>query len=216
MTRLCSKFIKTVLHKIRMAQHDDFTIAEHFRKLGARIGEDTRLEIRKLSTEPYLITIGNHCTVAQNVVFLAHDGATWVFTDEFPSIQKFGTIQVCDNCFIGYGSVIMGNVTIGPNTIIGAGSIVTKSIPANVVAAGNPARIICSIDEYKKKALRIWKEQKPAGYFEGIQEGVKYPPSYIQQLKRRDSQLLKEHLSKTLRQKNTAIEFDRNRQKMTI
>lgn len=209
MMNLFSKISRSILQKIRMSQYDDFTIAEHFRKLGAQIGEDTRLETRKLSTEPYLISIGNHCTVAQNVVFLPHDGATWVFTEEFPKIQKFGTINIRDNCFIGYGSIIMGNVTIGPNTVIGAGSIVTKNIPENVVAAGNPARFICSIDEYKRKALRIWKEQEPAGYFNGIQEGVKYPPSYIQNLKRRDSQLLKEHLSKTLKQKNTAKEFQK-------
>ena len=172
--RNLAKIFRNILHKIRMSKYTDFTIAEYFRKLGAHIGEDNRLEVRSLGPEPYLVTIGNHCTIAQNVVFLVHDGATWLFTEEFPSLQKFGTIQIHDNCFIGYNTIIMGNVTIGPNSIIGAGSIVTKNIPANVVAAGNPARIICTTEEYKKKVLRIWQEQEPPGYFSSVKKGVKY------------------------------------------
>lgn len=192
-----------------MARYDDFTIAEYFRKLGANIGDDNRLEIRNLGPEPYLITIGNHCTIAQNVVFLVHDGATWLFSEEFPSIQKFGPVQIHDNCFIGYNSIIMGNVTIGPNTIIGAGSIVTKNIPANVVAAGNPARIICTTEEYKKKALRIWQEQEPEGYFSGTKAGVKYPAAHIQQLKTRDSHILKEHLLRLFERKKKVTDITR-------
>jgi serine acetyltransferase len=51
----------------------------------------------------------------------------------------------------------MGGVTIGDNCIIGAGSIVTKNIPSNSVAAGMPARVICSIDEYYHKAVEKGK-----------------------------------------------------------
>ena len=195
MIKLFKNVYSKIRHKIKMSRYNDFTIDQYFRSLGAQIGDDNRLEIRTLGPEPYLIKIGNHCTIAQNVVFLVHDGATWIFTEEIPSLQKFGKIQVLDNCFIGYNSIIMGNVTIGPNSIVGAGSIVTRDIPPNVVAAGNPARVICTTEEYKKKVLRLWKEQEPAGYFSGIKKGVKYPPAYIQQLKNRDRQLLRKHLT---------------------
>jgi len=57
--------------------------------------------------------------------------------DPFP-----GEIIIGNNVFIGYGSIILKNVNIGDNSVIGAGSVVTKSIPANVIAAGNPCRII--------------------------------------------------------------------------
>lgn len=52
---------------------------------------------------------------------------------------------------IGASSVVLPNVRIGNNVIIGAGSVVTKDIPDNVVCAGNPAKVICSLDEYIKK-----------------------------------------------------------------
>lgn len=211
MLNLLKTVYSKIRHKIKMSRYNDFTIAEYFRSLGAQIGEDNRLEIRTISPEPYLIKIGNHCTIAQNVVFLVHDGATWLFTEEIPSLQKFGTIQIHDNCFIGYNSIIMGNVSIGPNSIIGAGSIVTKDIPPNVVTAGNPARIICTTEEYKKKVLRIWKEQEPAGYFSGIKKGVKYTPAEIQQLKNRDYQLLKEHLTRLFERRKPAADISSRR-----
>jgi acetyltransferase-like isoleucine patch superfamily enzyme len=202
MIKLLKKISGNIIRRIKISRYDDFTIAEYFRELGAQIGEDNRLEVRNLGPEPYLVKIGNHCTIAQNVVFLVHDGATWIFTEEIPSLQKFGPIQILDNCFIGYNTILMGNVTIGPNSIVGAGSIVTRDIPPNVVAAGNPARIICTTEEYKKKVTQKWKEQEPAGYFRGIEMGVKYPPHYIQNIKTRDSRLLKEHLIDFFRKKD--------------
>jgi acetyltransferase-like isoleucine patch superfamily enzyme len=54
-------------------------------------------------------------------------------------------ITVGRNCWIGAGSIILGGVTIGDNSTIGAGSIVTRDVPANVVAAGNPCRVIRSL-----------------------------------------------------------------------
>lgn len=53
-----------------------------------------------------------------------------------------GQVKIGDNVWIGGGSTICPNVEIGENTVIGAGSVVTKSIPANVVAAGNPCKVI--------------------------------------------------------------------------
>jgi acetyltransferase-like isoleucine patch superfamily enzyme len=181
-----------------MSGYNDFTIAEYFRKQGAEIGENNRLEIRDLGTEPYLIRIGNHCTIAPNVSFMTHDGGTWLFTEEVPSLQKFGAIRISDNCFIGMNSIIMGNVTIGANSIIGAGSIVTKDIPPNVVAAGNPARVISPINAYREKVLRIWEAQKPAGYMAQAKNGVVYTPEKIQEMKNQDRELLRAHLIRTV------------------
>lgn len=56
-------------------------------------------------------------------------------------------VTIGNNCWIGANSVICPGVTIGDNTVIGAGSVVTKDIPANVVAAGNPCKVIREIDE---------------------------------------------------------------------
>lgn len=105
-------------------------------------------------SEPYLITIGDKTTISFDVAFVTHDAATRVIRnlpDGNPETVIYGPIKIGKNCFIGCRSVILPNVTIGDNTIIGAGSIVNNSIPANCVAAGNPCKVICTLDEYKEK-----------------------------------------------------------------
>lgn len=61
------------------------------------------------------------------------------------------SVRIGRNCWIGAGAVIVSGVTIGDNTVIGAGSIVTKDIPANVVAVGNPCRVLREIGEHDKE-----------------------------------------------------------------
>ncbi|MBE7045626.1 MAG: sugar O-acetyltransferase [Ruminococcaceae bacterium] len=65
--------------------------------------------------------------------------------------QYNASVIIGRNCWIGAGAVIVPGVTIGDNTVIGAGSVVTKDIPANVVAVGNPCRILREINEHDKK-----------------------------------------------------------------
>lgn len=71
-------------------------------------------------------------------------------------------VHIGNNCWIGAGAIILPGVTIGENTVIGAGSVVTKDIPANVVAVGNPCRILRPIgrqdDLYYYKGQRIPQE----------------------------------------------------------
>ena len=83
-----------------------------------------------------------------------HDGGLWVprylgLIDK--RADKFGKIEIGNNVNIGWNAIIMPGVTIGDNCIIGAGAIVTKNIPENSVAAGIPARVIESIEEYAQK-----------------------------------------------------------------
>ena len=59
-------------------------------------------------------------------------------------------VHIGRNCWIGAGVIVLPGVTIGDNTVIGAGSIVTKDIPANVVAVGNPCRVMRDINEHDK------------------------------------------------------------------
>lgn len=71
-------------------------------------------------------------------------------------------VHIGRNCWIGAGALIMPGVTIGDNTVIGAGSVVTKNVPANVVAVGNPCRVMREINEHDRefyyKDRRIPKE----------------------------------------------------------
>ena len=105
-------------------------------------------------SEPYLISIGNQCTISTGVQFITHDGGIGVLRRAGLWMgTKFGSIIIHDNCFIGLNAIILPNIEIGPSSIIGAGSVVTKNVPENCVCAGNPARYICSLEGYKTKCV---------------------------------------------------------------
>ena len=99
---------------------------------------------------PWLISVGDDVTISSNVKILAHDASP--LRVGMPT--KIGCVDIGDNVFIGTGTIILCNTRIGNNVIIGAGSVVSKSIPDNSVAAGNPAKVICSFDEYKTKHIK--------------------------------------------------------------
>lgn len=65
--------------------------------------------------------------------------------------QYNAPIHIGQNCWIGAGVIILPGVTVGDNTVIGAGSVVTKDLPSNVVAVGNPARILREINEHDRE-----------------------------------------------------------------
>lgn len=71
--------------------------------------------------------------------------------DIIPNFDAFGKIRIGDWVYIGCNSLIMPGVTIGNNSLIAAGSVVTKSVPAGIVVGGNPAKFICTIEDYKKR-----------------------------------------------------------------
>ena len=106
-------------------------------------------------SEPYLVSIGKHVTISTNVSFITHDGGTWVFRDQprYQRVIKYGRIVIHDNCFIGARAIIMPGVSIGPNAVVAAGSIVTKSVPPNSVVAGVPAKLLSTVEEYAENAL---------------------------------------------------------------
>ncbi len=95
----------------------------------------------------WLIQIGDNVTMAPRVHILCHDAST----KQFLNYTKIGRVTIGDNVFIGAESIVLPGVTIGSNVIIGANSTVTHDIPANSVAAGSPARIVSSLDDYLEK-----------------------------------------------------------------
>ena len=95
----------------------------------------------------WLIEIGDNVTMAPRVHILCHDASTKAFLN----YTKIGRVTIGNNVFIGAESVVLPGVTIGNNVIIGANSTVTHDIPDNMVCAGTPARLICTLDEYLEK-----------------------------------------------------------------
>lgn len=104
----------------------------------------------------WLITIGNNVTISTDVRLLAHDSSTYFVGAH----TKVGRISIGDNVFIGANTIVLPGTKIGNNVIVGCGSIVTRDIPSNSVVAGNPARIICSFEEYRSKVF-LQKDNAP-------------------------------------------------------
>ena len=103
-------------------------------------------------TRPWLIEIGDNVRITIGVKFLTH-GYDWsVLKGKYGEVLgSAGKVKIGDNCFIGMNTVILKGTTIGNNTIIGSGSLVTGGYPSDCVIAGNPARVICSLAQYRKK-----------------------------------------------------------------
>jgi acetyltransferase-like isoleucine patch superfamily enzyme len=133
---------------------------------GCSVGDNTKIgafvEVQKNAVIGKNCKISSHTFICEGViiedkVFIGH-GVVFI-NDSYPRATigdgvlqteadwKVEPVLVKKGASVGSGSTILGNVTIGENAIIGAGSVVTKDVPANTIVAGNPARIIRKIDE---------------------------------------------------------------------
>lgn len=148
--------IKKIILEIKLSLSSSDDKAKLYRKhFGIKIGKRCRFTGNPIwATEPYLIEIGDDVTITQNVTFHTHDGGVGLFRSEFPGINVFGRIKIGNCVFIGSHVIFMPGVTVGNNVVIGAGSVVTKSLPDNSVCAGIPCRPISSLEDYKQKVLK--------------------------------------------------------------
>jgi acetyltransferase-like isoleucine patch superfamily enzyme len=144
--------ITRLLQKLKLRYGRQETVIRTLREMGVRIGERCRVYTTNFGSEPWLIRIGDHVCISNDVTFVNHD-LTYPFQDRYASLTAFGRIVIEDNCQIGVGATILPGVTIGPNAIVGACSVVTKDVPPNTVVAGNPARVIATLEEYEHKCV---------------------------------------------------------------
>ena len=134
-------FIKSKVMRLRSE-----ISTEELVKLGLKVGKNFSRQEKTLIDQSHcwLITIGDDVTLAPRVHILAHDAST----KKGIGFTKIGLVNIGNNVFIGASSTVLPNVTIGDNVVIGAGSIISKDIPSNSVAVGNPAKVICSYAEF--------------------------------------------------------------------
>ena len=160
-------FIKRIIRKTiygHKSTSNDFI--NHLRKIGCLIGEGvvfySPTSTTVDETRPYLIEIGNNVQISRGVTILTH-GFEWsVLKDIYGEVLgSSGRVKIGSNVFIGVNSTILKGVTIGDNVIIGANSLINKDVPNGVVCAGNPCKIICTIDDYyKKRKMSQFNEAK--------------------------------------------------------
>lgn len=109
------------------------------------IGADCFLNFNVVALDVAPITLGDGVLIGPNVQLLTPTHPI------DPQRRRAGweggePITIADNVWIGGGAIVLPGVTVGENSVVGAGAVVTKDVPANVVVAGNPARVIREIN----------------------------------------------------------------------
>lgn len=133
----------------RLCSPSAFEWAEYLARWGGlhSVGKSVRISLGCNITDPTLVRIGNNFTLA-DCTLLGHDGVIRILNARFDKkLDSVGPIDIRDNCFIGYGAIVMPRVNIGPDSIVSAGAVVTKDVPPGVVVGGNPAKVICTTEE---------------------------------------------------------------------
>ena len=148
--------LKKILNQIRGEQNLEklikrgLTVGRDFNRMGGVIIDPSHC---------WHISIGNNVTLAPRVHILAHDASTKLFL----GYTRVSNVTIGDNVFIGAGTIVLPGVSIGNNVVIGAGSLVSRNIPDNCVAVGNPARVVKSLNEYLTKEKGRMKDDNVFG-----------------------------------------------------
>lgn len=117
------------------------------------------------ASHAHLISIDDWCGFGEQCLILAHDAQM----SEFLDVRLINKVVLHASCHFGSRTVILPGVEVGPRTIVGANSVVSRSLPPDSVCAGVPARVICSLDNYlarhRKQLARVpqfpWGEYNP-------------------------------------------------------
>jgi maltose O-acetyltransferase len=119
---------------------------EYFRALGMQLGQGVNLPASTWVdvSACYAISIGDWCGFGEQCLILSHDAQM----DEFLDAGLVARVIIHESCHFGSRTVILPGVEVGPRTIVGANSVVAKSLPPDTVCAGTPAKVICTLDEY--------------------------------------------------------------------
>ncbi|MDQ0476443.1 acyltransferase [Chryseobacterium sp. MDT2-18] len=130
--------------------------------MGVTIGNNCRIygnSPNMWGTEPFLIKIGNNVHITNGCKFNTHDGGTLILRKETPDLELTSPITVGNDVYFGLDTLIMQGVTIGDRVIVGARSVITKSIEGDSLIVGTPACKIKTVDQYheeiKLQSLKI-------------------------------------------------------------
>ena len=158
--KLRLKFLRTwLLHKTAYSSASSSWVVKMQRARGVKIGNNCHIAPYVLIdlVYPKMIDIGNDVTISSNTMIFAHINPT-----TNPSLKKHGyprtikPVTIKKGAVISVGCIIVAGVTIGENSVVAMGAVVTKDVPPDTVVGGVPAKVMYSKEEYDKKQ-RDWK-----------------------------------------------------------
>lgn len=129
------------------------TRIRRLREKGIRIGKNCFIARTSWPTEPYLIEIGDHVAISAGCQFITHDAAIWLFRDENPDMDVFGSIRIGNNTYFGTNCTVLPNSQIGSDCVIGSGAVVRGVIPDGSVVMGNPGKVVMKTSLLKQLLL---------------------------------------------------------------
>ena len=168
------KMIKWMKIRYAIACYLGFDHAKYLKKhkLLGYCGEKVTFQPNTIPNCPQLIKLHDNVKIASGVTFYEHDIINYMFKniDGCNYKNHLSCVEIYDNCFIGGKSIIVGNVKIGPNAIVGAGSVVVKDVEPGTIVAGNPAKAIGRFEDLhdKRKAKDTIKEDFHVPNYEEI------------------------------------------------
>lgn len=147
--------------RYKLKHYDKEVISDYFRKSGMKIGKRSSIFCNIMTSEPYLIEIGDNVTIAGNVCFVTHDNSSIKVNPSKANL--FGYIKIGNNVFIGQNSTIMYGVTLPNDVIVASGSVVVNSFSQErIIIGGNPARIIGRWDSFEERVNNYGMGQNEA------------------------------------------------------
>ena len=149
MKQSISKIIKKYFFKSR--NRNSNIEKTNFFELYKNISENVSLKGDNVldKVNPHLIYVGNHCVIGHRSSILTHC-----------PIRGAVAAKLGDFVWLGFAVIVLPGSKIGNNTIVGGGSVVTKSFPDNVIIAGNPAKVIRELTEDEIKSLQYRLENR--------------------------------------------------------
>lgn len=134
---------------LKLVRPDGVLWASYLKRHGGlyAMGDFCSVQTNVTITDPAYTRLGNNVRLSGCTLF-GHDGSVNMLKRAYGvQLDRVGKVDILDNVFIGHQAIVLPGVTIGPNAIVAAGSVVTKDVPPDSVVAGSPARVVGKLSE---------------------------------------------------------------------